>query len=56
VAGAGVVYDVEADGIIQLGPNQLPRPGYRDNPLTPANPNDPTYATPIYIIMEGGVG
>jgi uncharacterized phage protein gp47/JayE len=56
LAGAPVVYDVEADGIIQLGPNQLPRPGYRDNPLTPANPADPSYATPIYIIMEGGVG
>ncbi|HJQ24885.1 MAG TPA: putative baseplate assembly protein [Blastocatellia bacterium] len=47
--------DVDADGIIELGPSDLPRPGYRDNPNTPINPLDPSYRPPIFTIIEGGI-
>jgi len=46
---------VDADGIIELEPNELPRPGYRDNPNTPPTPADPTYRPVIVTIIEGGV-
>ena len=41
---------VEADGIIELDPSELPRPGYRDNPTyhDPARP-------PIIAVVQGGV-
>lgn len=55
VAGQ-MAFDVEAAGVIELKPNELPRLGYRDNPETPLDPSDPTRTTPIYIRMEGGVG
>ncbi|HEY9232992.1 MAG TPA: putative baseplate assembly protein, partial [Blastocatellia bacterium] len=47
--------DVEADGIIELGPSDLPRPGYRDNPDTPVNALDPSSRPPIFTIIEGGI-
>ncbi len=47
--------DVDTDGIIEVGPNELPRPGYRDNPRTLINPLDPSYRPPIFTIIEGGV-
>jgi hypothetical protein len=46
---------VDADGIIDLQPFELPRPGYRDNPDTPLNPADLTYRPPIDLIIHGGV-
>jgi hypothetical protein len=46
---------VDADGVIELGPNELPRIGYLDNPATPANPSDPTYLPAIDIAIVGGV-
>jgi hypothetical protein len=47
--------DVDPDGIIEVGPNELPRPGYRDNPATPVNPLDPSFRPPIFTIIEGGL-
>lgn len=47
--------EVDADGIIEVGPNELPRPGYRDNPSTLINPADPSFRPPIFTIIEGGV-
>jgi hypothetical protein len=41
---------VESDGIIELEPNELPRPGYRDNPQH----RDPTFR-PIVTEVQGGV-
>jgi len=46
---------IDADGIIELEPNELPRPGYRDNPATPPEPADATYRPPIALIIQGGV-
>jgi hypothetical protein len=46
---------VDADGIIELEANELPRPGYRDNPNTPPHPADPTYRPVIVTTIEGGV-
>lgn len=46
---------VDSDGIIELEPYEMPRPGYRDNPSTPPNPADPTYRPPIAITIQGGV-
>lgn len=46
---------VDADGVIALGPNELPRLGYRYNPATPANPADTTYLPAIDIAIVGGV-
>ena len=43
------------DGVIALGPYELPRPGYRDNPDTPPDPNDPTLRPPIVTVINGGV-
>jgi hypothetical protein len=49
------VQDIESDGIIELGPNELPRPGYRDgSPVRQADGS--TLKTPIFLIIEGGVG
>lgn len=52
--GAAAATDVETDGIIELAPHELPRPGYRDNPEVAVNPADPSYRTPIFTIIEGG--
>jgi len=41
---------IEPTGVIELLPNELPRPGYRDNP--PAGTVDPQ---PIRILISGGV-
>jgi predicted phage baseplate assembly protein len=54
------VPDVDPDGIIELNPFELPRPGYRDNPDTPPKPAGPypsglALRPPIYTIIEGGV-
>jgi len=42
--------EVEADGIIELAPSELPRPGYRDNP-----PATVTTRRPILADVQGGV-
>jgi hypothetical protein len=52
--------DVDPDGIIELNPFELPRPGYRDNPDTPPNPAGPYPSglgphPSIFTIIEGGV-
>ncbi len=47
------VPDVAPNGIITLNPFELPRPGYRDNPLTP--PPNLKSSAPIDIIIQGGV-
>jgi hypothetical protein len=47
--------DVDTDGVIEIGPNELPRAGYRDNPDTLINPADPSFRPPIFTIIEGGV-
>jgi hypothetical protein len=46
---------IDADGVIQLGPNELPRLGYRDNPDTPPDPANPTFRPPLLVTIEGGV-
>lgn len=43
---------VDLDGIIELQPFELPRPGYRDNLATPAGPG---YRPPIITTIQGGV-
>ena len=49
------VQDIESDGVIELGPNELPRTGYRDGvPVRLAGGT--TLRTPIFTIIEGGVG
>jgi hypothetical protein len=40
---------IAANGIILLGPSELPRPGYRDNPPAGVAP------TPIVVSLQGGV-
>jgi hypothetical protein len=37
------------NGVILLGPSELPRPGYRDNPPASVAP------TPIVVSLQGGV-
>ncbi len=49
--GGGVV----ASGVIEVGTNELPRPGYRDNPNHPPVPGDPTQRPPIVLEIQGGV-
>ncbi len=44
---------IETNGVIQLQPYQLPRPGYRDNPQTPPRSGIPA---PIDLDIVGGVG
>jgi hypothetical protein len=51
VKGGGIA----TDGVIRLAPYELARPGYRDNPLTPLDPGDPTHRPSIGIVLEGGV-
>jgi uncharacterized phage protein gp47/JayE len=46
---------VDAEGTIALGPHELPRPGYRDNPSTPPDPTNPGYRPSIVALVEGGV-
>ncbi len=46
--------DVAQNGIITLGPFQLPRPGYRDNPATGPAPKL-RFPAPIDIVIQGGV-
>ncbi len=48
-----VAPDVDTSGIIYLDPFELPRPGYRDNPLT--LPPKLGIAAPIDILIQGGV-
>nr|WP_241756063.1 baseplate J/gp47 family protein [Actinomadura sp. RB99] len=45
---------VAASGIIELAPQELPRPGYRDNPPATAG-FDLSGRPPIVTIIEGGV-
>ncbi len=49
---------VATAGVIELGPAELPRPGYRDNPATPppapADPADLSVRPPIVIELIGG--
>jgi predicted phage baseplate assembly protein len=45
---------IETDGVLELGPHELPRPGYRDNPFTP-DPLDPGHRPPILLTIQGGV-
>jgi len=51
--GKPLAPDVAQNGIIRLGPFQLPRPGYRDNPATPAPKLG--FPAPIDIVIQGGV-
>ena len=51
VPGGGIA----TEGVIRLAPYELARPGYRDNPLTPIDPLDPTHRPAIAIVLEGGV-
>jgi hypothetical protein len=46
---------VAPNGVIELAPYELARPGYRDDPNTLLDPNDPTHRPPIGIVIEGGV-
>lgn len=46
---------IEAEGTIKLAANELPRPGYRDNPAFPPDPLQPGFRPPIFAIIEGGV-
>jgi uncharacterized phage protein gp47/JayE len=46
---------IAADGLIQLGANELPRLGYRDNPETLLLPADPSFRPPLAIEIRGGV-
>ncbi len=48
-------HDVATNGVIKLGPNELPRPGYRDNPQTPLNPAESDNRPPIFTVIEGGL-
>jgi hypothetical protein len=45
---------IETDGQIKLAANELPRPGYRDNPNTLFDPLDPAYRPPIVANVKGG--
>jgi hypothetical protein len=46
---------VDANGTIELEPHELPRPGYRDNPETPADPLNPEFRPAILAIVRGAV-
>lgn len=46
---------IDPDGIIELLPHELPRPGYRDHPLTPPFPTVPDDRRPIVLDVQGGV-
>jgi len=46
---------IETDGTIELAPNELARPGYRDNPKTPFDPLRPSYRPAIVASVKGGV-
>jgi len=46
---------IETDGQIKLAANELPRPGYRDNPNTLFTPVNPSYRPPIVAKVTGGV-
>lgn len=47
--------EIAEDGLIQLGANELPRLGFRDNPLTPPDPLNSTHRPPLAIEIRGGV-
>jgi hypothetical protein len=47
-AGGGVT------AVIELGPDEIARPGYRDNPNTPPDPTNPTFRPPIAVEILGG--
>lgn len=46
---------VDTDGTITVEANELPRPGYRDNPQTPPNPLDPDFRPVIVTTITGGL-
>jgi hypothetical protein len=41
-------------GIIELGPHEIARLGYRDNPATPPDPTNPSNRPPIVLEIVGG--
>jgi hypothetical protein len=45
---------IDTGGTIEAAPHELPRPGYRDNPDTPANPLDPGFRPSIVATILGG--
>jgi hypothetical protein len=47
---------LDADGVIELGPSELPRPGYRDNPAVAPDPADPARRPPIRTTVVGALG
>ncbi len=51
--GNPLASDVAQNGIITLKPFELPRPGYRDNPNTPAPKLH--FPAPIDVVIQGGV-
>lgn len=46
---------IDSDGVIELGPNELPRLGYRDNPAIPPDPSNPSFRPPLVTVIQGGV-
>lgn len=47
---------IDTGGTIVLAANELPRPGYRDNPaVPPPDPTQPGFRPPIFAVIEGGV-
>lgn len=46
---------VMPNGVIELDPDELARPGYRDNAATPPDPSAPTIRPPIALTIQGGV-
>ena len=41
-------------GVIELGPQEIARPGYRDNPANPPDPANPSNRPPIALEITGG--
>lgn len=48
--------ELDSDGVVDLGPSELPRPGYRDNPDVPADPADSGRRPPIRTTVVGALG
>jgi hypothetical protein len=47
---------IDTLGTITLAANELPRPGYRDNPaVPPPDPSQPGVRPSIFATIEGGV-
>jgi hypothetical protein len=49
------VGQLDANGVIELGPSELPRPGYRDAAVIPPDPVDPS-RRPIRTTVLGALG